>query len=54
LQIICRSWLQIAILLPVSASWVAGITGVNYWHLACSTFWLLQIISAKNMMSKYL
>jgi ABC-type Fe3+ transport system permease subunit len=34
---ICLSWLQTVILL-ISASWVARITGVSHWHLAENNF----------------
>jgi hypothetical protein len=37
LQIICPGWLWTVILL-ISASWVARITDVNQWHLACNIF----------------
>jgi hypothetical protein len=34
---VCPDWLRTAILL-VSASWVARVTGVSYWHLALKHF----------------
>jgi hypothetical protein len=38
-QTICPDWLQTVILL-ISASWIAGITGVSHWRPASSNlFW---------------
>jgi hypothetical protein len=41
-QTVCLGWLQIVILL-ISTSWVARITGMNYWCLAI--YFLLTILS---------
>jgi hypothetical protein len=40
-QTLCPGWLRTTILL-ISASWVATITGVSYWHLAKNKFFIIQ------------